>query len=88
MKEKPDQLRVICTTTQGQQILDEVRDSSREKTGEGSGRSGIEFREGRINLEIIRDAVGWLNQSGNSAVTDKLKCHHVGEIYRSRSKTT
>lgn len=89
MKEKPDQLRVICTTTQGQQILDEVRDSSRENTGEGSGGSGIEFREGRINLEMIWDAVGWLNQSDNSAVTDEIEMpSHGGNIQDQEKNNT
>mmetsp|Transcript_45228 Transcript_45228/g.94868 ORF Transcript_45228/g.94868 Transcript_45228/m.94868 type:complete len:323 (-) Transcript_45228:160-1128(-) len=77
LDEKPDQFRVICTTTKGEQSLDETNGSLRET----SQTNSIEFREGRIDSKMIRDAVGWLNQHDNIPAMEK----HGEELHGKKS---
>lgn len=71
MKEKPDQFRVVfTTTTKGQNENGAANNAgingeNRGTLSGGESSSGTAFTEGRIDSEMIRDAVNWLNHSKN-----------------------
>lgn len=75
MRDKPDQFRVICTTTQPGLMLDETKcDIIGERANGDIYESDLSFREGRLDLAVMRDAVRWLNKTGDNTQEHGTNC--------------